>query len=160
MNWKEKRGHCGGTCTLDSKLAIHAGKPCDDLNCHFRKAIEPARTAQQDSRYEAELRAAILTFRQTLLTPVAEKVAYVRSEVAKPVERKHFCHVPDCRTPCAPAHLMCAPHWRAVPKPLQQAVWAHYRPGQEADFAPLSEEYLDAAQAAIAAVHDPQRSLF
>lgn len=39
---------------------------------------------------------------------------------------------------------MCAAHWRMVPKLMQDAIWAAYRPGQERRMDP-SMEYLDAA---------------
>jgi len=51
----------------------------------------------------------------------------------------------------APSLLMCPRHWRMVPRPLQQAVWASYRPGQERDKSP-SRLYLFHAKAAIDAV--------
>lgn len=63
----------------------------------------------------------------------------------------HLCHVPTCTKGVPPKMLMCATHWRQVPKPLQSQVWATYRSGQEADKNP-SEEYIVAANAAIAAV--------
>lgn len=37
--------------------------------------------------------------------------------------------------------LMCLRHWRMVPKVLQNAIWEHYRPGQEVDKRP-TEEYM------------------
>ena len=43
---------------------------------------------------------------------------------------------------------MCLTHWRTVPKSIQQAVWATYRPGQCDDMAP-SEAWYHAADAAI-----------
>jgi hypothetical protein len=47
---------------------------------------------------------------------------------------------------------MCLRHWRMVPKDLQRAVWAAYRPGQcDLDPAP-SEAWHVAADAAILAV--------
>lgn len=46
---------------------------------------------------------------------------------------------------------MCPPHWRMVPKDLQQAVWANYRPGQ-CDDKDVTRAWLDAADAAIEAV--------
>jgi hypothetical protein len=60
--------------------------------------------------------------------------------------------------------LMCSRHWRGVPSELQQAVWRHYRRGQEIDKRP-TPEYLAAAKAAIDAVaakegrRDPQKEL-
>jgi len=46
---------------------------------------------------------------------------------------------------------MCPGHWRMVPRELQKAVWAHYRPGQEHEKQP-TQEYIQAALAAIKAV--------
>lgn len=39
----------------------------------------------------------------------------------------HVCHVPACSTPCPPAYLTCAPHWRNVPKELQDEVYRTFR---------------------------------
>jgi len=63
----------------------------------------------------------------------------------------HTCHARGCPTPVAPKLLMCAKHWKLVPRLEQAQVWAHYRPGQEVDKAP-TKRYLDAADAAIRAV--------
>lgn len=46
---------------------------------------------------------------------------------------------------------MCVIHWVQVPRKLQKAVWAHYRPGQCVDKEP-SAEWHAAADAAIAYV--------
>ncbi len=43
---------------------------------------------------------------------------------------------------------MCKKHWFALPKPMRDAVWAAYRPGQEVTRDP-SREYLEASRAAI-----------
>ena len=43
---------------------------------------------------------------------------------------------------------MCSPDWYALPKPMRDAVWAAYRPGQEIRKDP-SPEYMEASQAAI-----------
>ena len=48
----------------------------------------------------------------------------------------HTCHAVRCTTPCAPKMLMCAKHWRMVPRENQRTVWATYRPGQEQDKMP------------------------
>lgn len=64
---------------------------------------------------------------------------------------EHTCHARGCTVVVPPRMLMCRSHWRMVPRPLQQDVWAHYRPGQEVDKQPTSA-YLDAADAAIKAV--------
>lgn len=63
----------------------------------------------------------------------------------------HRCHAHDCKAPCPPRHLMCARHWRMVPKPIQRLVWDTYRPGQERDKIP-TRAYLAAQRMACAAV--------
>jgi len=68
-----------------------------------------------------------------------------------PIEQPHTCHARGCEKPVSPKLLMCAAHWRRVPRELQRAVWATYRNGQEIDKKP-SREYLTAARAAIDAV--------
>lgn len=64
---------------------------------------------------------------------------------------RHTCHAQGCETAVPPKPLMCLKHWRMVPRELQRAVWATYRPGQEIDKRP-SREYLEIARAAIQAV--------
>jgi hypothetical protein len=63
----------------------------------------------------------------------------------------HECHATECHVEVPPRMLMCRRHWWMVPKPLRDAVWAEYRPGQEVDKRP-SNEYMDAQRAAVAAV--------
>jgi protein gp37 len=63
----------------------------------------------------------------------------------------HTCHARGCTVEVPPRLLMCARHWRLVPRPLQAAVWRHYRAGQENTKDP-SRDYLQAAVAAIDAV--------
>lgn len=76
----------------------------------------------------------------------------------------HTCHAEGCDKVVPPRLLMCAPHWRRVPRVLQGAVWAAYVPGQESRKDPTGE-YLEAARAAIEAVavkegrRDPQGTL-
>lgn len=69
------------------------------------------------------------------------------------VERRlpHYCHAEACEVKVPPRMLMCLAHWRMVPKPLQDAVWDAYVPGQEQRMDP-SGGYLVAATAAIEAV--------
>lgn len=52
---------------------------------------------------------------------------------------------------------MCRKHWALVPKALQRAVWRTYRVGQCDDKDP-SADWLDAADAAIAAVAEKERA--
>lgn len=69
----------------------------------------------------------------------------------------HHCHAKGCQTTCAPERLMCLTHWRMVPRALQWAVWATYRPGQCDDKDP-SDAWHVAADAAIAAVAAKERA--
>ena len=70
----------------------------------------------------------------------------------------HHCHARGCKVPIPPELLFCLPHWRMVPRAIQQAVWRHYRPGQCDDKSP-SKEWHEAADAAIAAVAKKEASL-
>jgi hypothetical protein len=63
-------------------------------------------------------------------------------------EPAHHCHARGCATAVPPEMLMCRAHWRMVPRAVQRAVWAAYRPGQCADKRP-SEAWHRAADAAI-----------
>jgi hypothetical protein len=68
-----------------------------------------------------------------------------------PPERRelpHTCHARGCATPVKPEMLMCFAHWRRVPKKIQRAVWAAYRPGQ-CDDKDVSDKWTLAADAAI-----------
>lgn len=47
--------------------------------------------------------------------------------------------------------LMCLRHWRMVPKPLKDDVWATYR-----KYGPLTPPWLEAVRAAIAAVAEKE----
>jgi len=61
----------------------------------------------------------------------------------------HTCHSPDCTRPVPPRMLFCLPHWRALPKKVQDAVWREYRSGQEIDKKP-SLRYLSVQRLACA----------
>lgn len=63
----------------------------------------------------------------------------------------HTCHAKGCDAAVPPRMLMCYPHWKMVPKMLQAAIWATYRPGQERDKRP-SEAYMEAQRRAVHAV--------
>lgn len=39
----------------------------------------------------------------------------------------HHCHALWCKAPCPPRMLMCAAHWRMVPKSLQDEVYRTVR---------------------------------
>jgi hypothetical protein len=61
---------------------------------------------------------------------------------------QHTCHARGCERPVKPELLMCFAHWRMVPRVIQRAIWATYRPGQCDDKHP-SREWFRAADAAI-----------
>lgn len=61
----------------------------------------------------------------------------------------HRCPARRCTRQVSYDLLMCAPHWRMVPKPLQRAVWAAWRDGQGAG----TVELIHAQDAAIRAVN-------
>lgn len=63
----------------------------------------------------------------------------------------HLCHAFECKTAVPPRMLMCLRHWKMVPKNIQSAVWAEYRPGQELDKMP-SEDYVLVQRSAVWAV--------
>lgn len=63
----------------------------------------------------------------------------------------HQCHAEGCTTEVPPNMHMCLPHWRLVPKLVQQLIWKHYRPGQEVDKRP-SMEYLCVAFVSVSCV--------
>src|SRR6266542_5625761 len=69
------------------------------------------------------------------------KSAYVLSQ---PQTREHRCHWPGCERQVPPAMWGCKPHWFRLPKPIRDAIWKAYRPGQEKDFCP-SLAYVRAA---------------
>ena len=69
------------------------------------------------------------------------KVEYVK---AQPQTREHLCHWPGCEKQVPPAMWGCKPHWFALPKPIRDAIWSAYRPGQENTMSP-SREYIAAA---------------
>ncbi len=68
----------------------------------------------------------------------------------------HTCHAPGCQRAVPPRMFACRGHWFSLPKRLRDAIWATYRPGQEADKRP-SAAYLAAAQAAVNYLADTSR---
>jgi hypothetical protein len=57
---------------------------------------------------------------------------------------RHTCHWPGCTKAVPPAMWGCKPHWFKLPKPLRDAVWNAYVPGQEISKTP-SAKYLAVA---------------
>lgn len=68
---------------------------------------------------------------------------------------RHTCHADTCETPVPPHMNMCGAHWYQIPKPLRDAIWATYRPGQEVDKRP-SADYMDVQRAARRALLEKQ----
>jgi hypothetical protein len=68
----------------------------------------------------------------------------------------HTCHAEHCDKPVKPEMLMCAKHWRMVPKDVKFRVYRYYRKGQCDDKKP-SAEYLAAARSAINVVATKER---
>jgi hypothetical protein len=58
------------------------------------------------------------------------------------------CPIKDCTRHAKPGQLMCWPHWRRVPKPLNHAVFETYR-----NLRRDPEAYRSARDQAIAAVN-------
>lgn len=50
--------------------------------------------------------------------------------------RNHTCHWSGCQRQVPPAMWGCKEHWFKLPKPLRDAIWNEYRPGQEKDGTP------------------------
>lgn len=67
----------------------------------------------------------------------------------------HHCHALNCKASVPPRLHMCAPHWRLVPRDLQRALYAAYRPGQERTMTP-SAQYLRAAAACVRSVAEAE----
>lgn len=68
------------------------------------------------------------------LVEAAETIEEVRAIVRRflPNERKpmHQCPTRGCQRQVDDSKLMCGPHWRLVPRVLQDAVYAAYRGGR------------------------------
>ena len=60
----------------------------------------------------------------------------------------HTCHATSCNVAVPPEMFMCKRHWFSLPKPLRDAIWRTYRPGQCDDWN-ITHEYAEAARAAV-----------
>jgi len=58
----------------------------------------------------------------------------------------HTCPIPGCMRRVSQDYLMCAKHWRYVPRTVQNAVWREYR------FSPKSPAHQAAMRLAIQSV--------
>lgn len=75
---------------------------------------------------------------------MSDKVGYVLRQRGA---GNHHCHWPGCTEKVPPARWGCRTHWYRLPKPIRDAIWRSYNPGQEISKRP-SQAYLDAATAA------------
>jgi hypothetical protein len=66
----------------------------------------------------------------------------------RPARPVHHCHARGCEVRVPPKMFMCKRHWFTLPKPMRDAIWATYVPGQEITKTPTAA-YLDNALAAI-----------
>lgn len=60
----------------------------------------------------------------------------------------HTCHAHGCTRRVPPRMFACLPHWRALPRKVQRAIWREYRQGQENDKRP-SLRYLAVQRLAV-----------
>lgn len=61
----------------------------------------------------------------------------------------HTCHAHGCTRRVPPSMWGCRAHWFSLPKPIRDAVWREYRPGQESDKRP-SFRYMAVQRLAVA----------
>ena len=72
----------------------------------------------------------------------------------RPQDRRR-CAAMDCAELVPPQLLMCAVHWRLVPRDLRERIKRHYRIGQERRH-DATPEYMGAAALAVRAVAELQ----
>ena len=60
----------------------------------------------------------------------------------------HKCHAHGCPAIVPPALFMCRIHWFSLRKPLRDAIWRHYVPGQENTKTPTAS-YMAVQQRAV-----------
>lgn len=78
------------------------------------------------------------------MTSISEKVDHVKRAGQT---RDHHCHWPGCEKQVPPAKWGCGKHWFLLPKPIRNAIWQAYTPGQETTLNP-SAAYVAAARKA------------
>jgi hypothetical protein len=61
----------------------------------------------------------------------------------------HTCHAHGCERRVPPSMFACKHHWFALRKPLRDAIWREYRPGQEKTKDP-SARYMAVQRRAVA----------
>jgi hypothetical protein len=62
---------------------------------------------------------------------------------------RHTCHAKNCNKAVPPKMFMCRRHWFMLPKPMRDAVWREYNPGQEQGDAPVTGDYCKVTDEAI-----------
>lgn len=70
--------------------------------------------------------------------------------------RRHVCHAMDCDKDVPRRMLMCKPHWFMLPKPMRDAIWATYQPGQELGLVRPSAEYIANVRTAVGIVAEKE----
>jgi len=65
---------------------------------------------------------------------------------------KRKCAAKSCNLRVDKKFLMCATHWRMVPKQIQDDIYRTYRPKQEDNLAMVSVAYRGAMMAAVESV--------
>lgn len=70
----------------------------------------------------------------------------------------HKCYVRGCQTKIEMSMLMCGPHWKLVPRTMQDDIWREWRKVQASrrddPTYVLHDEYIAAINAARAAVQE------
>jgi hypothetical protein len=61
----------------------------------------------------------------------------------------HTCHAAGCNVAVPAKMFMCKTHWYKLRKPMRDAIWREYRPGQEKDKNP-SPRYMAVQRRAVA----------
>lgn len=89
------------------------------------------------------------------MSSVKRKVDYVLKNLNNPTG--HTCHWPGCKKKCPPTFWGCREHWFMLPNEFRQAIWKHYRPGQEQDKKP-SPDYVRIALAVQKWIRDNEPS--
>ena len=65
----------------------------------------------------------------------------------------HVCHAIGCKTNCKPEKLFCSACWDRLPAPRKRSVLREYREGQCSNNPTPSEQWHDAADAAVYWLH-------
>ncbi len=69
---------------------------------------------------------------------------------------KHTCHAFGCPIEVPRKMFMGRSHWYQLPKPMRDAVWANYNPGQEQGKADVTTEYLKVTDQCIKYIREKE----